>query len=140
VLLKVCRRSIEGKGAKAALLEIVLHIGGANAMDVGGVEGLLNLDCIGFGSGRCALLALPELHDHRNAGSAAGVLFLFHERNIDPNGWRFCGADNDAGAQDNQQQSDDICSHESSLVLADGHNDQDQGDHSEENDDQIAIT
>lgn len=86
-----------------------------------------------------ALLALPELHHHRNAGSATSVFFLFDEGNVEPDarcGRRACA---EAREQYQQRESQDVSSHRVTPASADGDDYQDQSDDRENDDDQIAI-
>lgn len=84
-----------------------------------------------------ALLALPELHHHRNAGSAATVLFLPDEGNVEPDArGRAC---TEAREQYQQRESQGVSSHRVTPASADGDDYQDQSDDRENDDDQIAI-
>jgi len=99
MLSKIVRRGLERERAKPVVFEVVLQIGSEDPMRPGRIETPLNLFDVGCRIQRPTLLALPELHDHRYAGSAAPVLFLLHERNIQPHSGRLGCAHETACAQ-----------------------------------------
>jgi hypothetical protein len=71
------------------------------------------LDIGGFGiriSGE-ALLPLPVLHHHSNAGGTASVLRLLHKGNVDPNAGKFGYGDNTAAQQHDDSGSVDATQH-----------------------------
>ena len=54
---------------------------------------------------RLALLRLPVLHHHGNAGRAAAVFFLLHERNIQPDAGKVRGQQHAADARATRRRS-----------------------------------
>ncbi len=86
MLLQVFPLSANCKRAKALLPKVALHIGRIDAVGFGRIQRALDSGWIGSIVGRLALLRLPVLHHHGNAGRAAAVFFLLHERNVEPDG------------------------------------------------------
>ena len=84
MLFQVRLASFECKSLVSVLLEVVLEIAGVNSVGWPGVEYSLDLRCVRICVKRSALLALPELHHHRNTGSTAAILFLLDKGNVQP--------------------------------------------------------
>ena len=67
---------------------------------------MLDVSGIGATIGSATLLAQPILHDHGNAGGAAGVFLLFYEGDVEPDsgglGRECCGHDESADDQRHQ--------------------------------------
>src|SRR5438477_11613415 len=78
VLFQVAPLPVKSEGPKAMLIQVVLDLGGVDPVCFAGIERLLDLLRICAGT-TLALLALPVLQDHRNAGSAAAVFSLLDE-------------------------------------------------------------
>jgi len=67
---------------------------------------MLDVCRIGAAIGSATLVAQPKLHDHGNAGGAAGVFLLPYERDVEPDGgWlgrKCCGHNESADDQQHE--------------------------------------
>jgi len=66
---------------------------------------MLDVSGIGATIGSATLLAQPILHDHGNAGGAAGVFLLFYEGDVEPDSGglgRECRWHNDSADQQSE--------------------------------------
>src|SRR5712671_4181409 len=104
MLFQVVPLSRESKGLKAILLEVMLHIGSANAMIFTGIKSALDRKRIGGSVHFLRLLLAPVLHHHGDAGSAATVLFLLDKWNVQPDARRR-RKDKAAETQNNNDES-----------------------------------
>src|SRR6266849_6148605 len=79
MLFQVFPLSANCKRTESLFPEVAFHVGSVDATSFGGIEHVLDLDRVGVLAGRPALLALPVLHHHGNAGCATAVLLLLDE-------------------------------------------------------------
>ena len=82
--LEVRRLARKGKGAIAVLLKVAHHGGGDRCRGAWRVQSARDLGGFGLGMHWLALLLFPVLHDHGDAGRAAAVFLLRHERHVEP--------------------------------------------------------
>lgn len=75
---------VEGKGTIAVVLKVAGHGRGIDAVSRLVVERVEDLRGIRLQARGLALLLLPILHDHGNAGSAAAIFGLRHKRHVEP--------------------------------------------------------
>lgn len=134
MLFQVLPLPPKDESAEPVLLEIALHRGGGDPVRRVRMEGLLYL----FRVIICwvSLLALPVLHDHGNTCGATAVLFLFYERNIQPNSRLLSGKKHSAGKKQHRKSQDRV---KHARVLTDGNDDQDQSRDEDENEEEVAI-
>src|SRR5882724_11822283 len=102
MLFEVFPLSANCKRTESFLPEVPLHVGSIDAVSPRREQGALNRGCIGVRTGRLALLTLPVLHHHGDAGSSTAVLFLLYEGYVEPNSGEVCGKHDSADPQHHQ--------------------------------------
>src|SRR5215469_12392315 len=84
MLLQIVPASAKSKSGKCVLVKVTFQVRGVNSVRLTRVQIALDCTRIGAGNARSGLLLLPILHDHGDAGGAATVFLLLHERDIKP--------------------------------------------------------
>src|SRR6476660_10379536 len=95
MLFQVAPLSGKSMGIEAMLLKVVFQVSCPDPMFLAGIKDTLNLIRIRARIQLLALLFLPVLHHHGDAGGAAALFLLLDKRYVKPDAGS-CGKDNAA--------------------------------------------